>query len=120
MLWLDDEGLRAFYHSKYKHYRNSHSVSHKQNRRNADTLVIERYGEYWVCSVGSSRDSSKDIAFNVRHVIYYLTIYDLLFIYYLFAIYYLFCIVIARKDTNNIRKNQKMKNIFYFFSIEIL
>ena len=109
MLWLDDEGLRAFYHSKDKHYRNSHSVSHEQNRRNADTLVIERYGEYWVCSVGSSCDCSKDIAFNVRHVIYYL-----------FAIYYLFCIVIARKDTNNIRKNQKMKNIFYFFSIEIL
>ena len=120
MLWLDDEGFRAFYHSEDKHYRNRHSVSHKQNRRNADTLVIERYSEYRVCSVGSSRDCSKDIAFNVRHVIYYLTIYDLLFTYYLFAIYYLFCIVIARKDTNNIRKNQKMKNIFYFFSFEIL
>ena len=103
MLWLDNEGLRTFYHSKDKHYRNSHSVSHKQNRRDADTLVIERYSEYRVCSVGSSRDSSKDIAFNVRHVIYYL-----------------FCIMIARKDTNNIRKNQKMKNIFYFFPIEIL
>ena len=103
MLWLDDEGLRAFYHSKDKHYRNRHSVSHKQNRRNANTLVVERYCEYWVCSVGSSRDCSKDIAFDVRHVIYYL-----------------YSIVKARKDTNNIRKNQKMKNIFYFFSIEIL
>ena len=120
MLWLDNEGLRAFYHSKGKHYRNRHSISHKQNRRYANTLVIKRYSENGVCSVGSSRDCSKDIAFNVRHVIYYLTIYDLLFIYYLFAIYYLFCIVIARKDTNNIRKNQKMKNIFYFFPIEIL
>ena len=120
MLWLDDEGLRTFYHSKDKHYRNSHSISHEQNRRDADTLVIERYSEYRVCSVGSSRDCSKDIAFETIHNIYYLTIYYLLFIYYLFAIYYLYSIVKARKDTNIIRKNQKMKNIFYFFSIEIL
>ena len=115
MLWLDNEGLRAFYHSKGKHYRNRHSISHKQNRRYANTLVIKRYSENGVCSVGSSRDCSKDIAFETIQ-----TIYDLLFIYYLFAIYYLYSIVKARKDTNNIRKNQKMKNIFYFFSIEIL
>ena len=67
MLWLDDEGLRAFYHSKDKHYRNSHSVSHKQNRRNANTFVVERYGEYRVCSVGSSCYCSKYIAFEVIH-----------------------------------------------------
>ena len=116
MFWLDDEGFRAFYHSEDKHYRNCHSVSHEQNRRNAYTLVIEGYGEYGVCSVGSSCDCSKYVAFEVVHWGERCSVFSGLSGLSGFS----GILQIVRKITNNIRKNQKMEIIFYFFSVEIL